>query len=648
MAPNRKTGYKDVIALAAFALVFVCLGCAQQLGMGLADEQFYLTVAKRLLQGDRLFVDEWHLSQMFCVLLVLPCKLFVRLTGGAQGIVVFLRRLFLACQILYGGYVYLKLKKYGFPALLFTLAACVFFPYYTFSYYSFAVSGIVLILATVLTAEKPRSPFTLAGLGAVTALTVLAQPMLAAGYFAYTAQVFILLLLKKAGRARQHGAAAFPSVRTWGFITVGIVPVFAAFMAWLFFANGKSFLPLLRAVPELFTGLEYTFNTGYEYNNLFRVFLKLGMQLRYFGYVPLLLLGVLAVALLLLRRVKPALLRKRQVRLAAFAALCVCLTAAYLYLGHFVFIQKQLRESAVNNIALRGGFVPVLLFGFGCFSLVTEPKKICFGFLQTSLFTSVLVDFSSDNCICYGGVISLFPALLCARELVAELLARPARAEGDAKAQRKISGGSFARSALVLAVTAAAAACVLFWCGQSFVRCALLPTVGFVRMDKNADAAVEQVESGPFRGLYVSAAVKELCAATEADTAAADAAHGCIYVDSLCPMAYLYSQSPMGTYSSFYVAEDLPDRLLRFWELQPEKIPSVIYVPYYEYMTVSYFDSLVVQGLASQSGANGTQRLHARQFFEKTEKRRQAEAFQAYFDCEITEGEAGYIIYVNR
>ena len=86
--------------------------------------------------------------------------------------------------------------------------------------------------------------------------------------------------------------------------------------------------------------------------------------------------------------------------------------------------------------------------------------------------------------------------------------------------------------------------------------------------------------------------------------------------------------------------------MLRFWELHPEKRPAVIYIPYYEFMTVSFFDRLIVKGLFSAGGSARTQSLNGRLFYEKAEKRQQAERFKEIFDCEITQGEAGYILYV--
>ena len=642
-ALKKKTVYSSVIALAAFALVFVCIGCAQRLGVGLADEQFYYTVVKRLLEGDRLFVDEWHPSQMFSVILLLPCRLYLRVFGSIAGLILAMRRLDFVYELFFGGFVYYKLRKYGLPALFFTLAVCVFFPYYTFTYYTFGVNGLVLILAALADPEKPPRGFGLMLLGAVAALTVMAQPFLAVGYFAYSAQVLVLYLRKRRGLARAHRAAAAPTLRVWAYLTAGIFPVFAVFIGWLFYSYGMSFTPLIRGIPELFTGLEYTFDTGYRYNSFFRIWYKLFSMAGFFGYVPILLMAAAAAALVTVRLVKPALLRKRGVRLAAFILLCVCLTASYLYVAHAVYVQRSYREFTVDNIGLHGIFLPVLLFAAGGLALVKDPPKLCFAFLQTGCAASLLVDFSSANCICYGGVLTLLPATLCFCSLAREFLRLPGAPDG-AKPEKRAS--AVLRRIPVCAAALLAAACVLFWSGKTFVQCALVPAAGFVKTEGAAGTALKEMESGPFAGLYVSAAVKELCDATGRDMEALRG-KGNLYVDSLCPVAYLYAENRMGIYSSFWVEEDLPARMLRFWELHPEKTPAVIYVPYYEFMTAGYYDRLAVKGLWSSGGSAAGNGPGSRMFYDIRAKQGQAERLTAYFDCEITRGEAGFIIYVN-
>ena len=642
---DKKRLYTDLIAVLAFGVVFFCLFFAQQTGVGLADEQFYYTIVKRLLQGDRLFVDEWHLSQMFSLLLIPPVKLYLRIFGGADGLILAMRRLFLVWELLTGGYVYFRLRRYGLPALLFALVLCVFFPYYTFTYYTVAVHGAVLILATLVASEKRPSAPVLVLTGLVAAMTVLAEPILSAAYILYSAQVFVRLLRQK--KASGGNGVFRPSLRGWLFVTAGVAAAFAVFVGWFFVSCGGSFRPLLESVPALFSGKEYSFDPQNETNNVFRFGMKLAALFRMFGWAPPVGLIAAAAAAAVLRRVFPAVYGKRGCRALLFGIMCVCLTAAYACLFYGAFARRSYRESFVDNILVQGGFFPVFLFAFGCFVLQKQPPRLCFAFLQTGAFASVLVDFSSDNCMCYGGVIALLPAAIGCRALLSEFLRRPTTAEAELTPKKRTAAAIAGRLA-VFTAACLAAVCVLFWGGKSFVQCGAVPAVGFLRAQVARSAYLVQVEAGPFRGLYVTEAVNGLCGAVERDMAAAAAmGAGPLYVDSLCPMPYLYAENRMGTYSSFYVEEDRPQRLLRFWAMHPEKTPEIIYVPYYEYMTVGYFDRLAVKnpGDAPSSGAGRS--IPLRFFFDKKAQAEKLALFGELFTCEVTEGEAGYLLRVT-
>ena len=82
--------------LLGLTAVFFCWRC--RYGFAEADEAFYPTIAYRLTQGDRLLVDEWHMSQLSSVL-YLPVLLYPA-DGGTAGIYLALRYLYVAVQCL--------------------------------------------------------------------------------------------------------------------------------------------------------------------------------------------------------------------------------------------------------------------------------------------------------------------------------------------------------------------------------------------------------------------------------------------------------------------------------------------------------------------------------------------------------------------
>lgn len=132
--------------LLGLTAVFFCWRC--RYGFAEADEAFYPTIAYRLTQGDRLLVDEWHMSQLSSVLLYLPVLLLPWLTGGTAGIYLALRYLYVAVQCLVAATVYLRLRRYhSLGAAAGALALAVYAPY-GINALSYNSLGILLMAMT--------------------------------------------------------------------------------------------------------------------------------------------------------------------------------------------------------------------------------------------------------------------------------------------------------------------------------------------------------------------------------------------------------------------------------------------------------------------------------------------------------------------
>ena len=141
--------------LLGLTAVFFCWRC--RYGFAEADEAFYPTIAYRLTQGDRLLVDEWHMSQLSSVLLYLPVLLFTRLTGGTAGIYLALRYLYVAVQCLVAATVYLRLRRYhSLGAAAGALALAVYAPYgiNALSYNSLGILLMAMTGALLVPAEE--------------------------------------------------------------------------------------------------------------------------------------------------------------------------------------------------------------------------------------------------------------------------------------------------------------------------------------------------------------------------------------------------------------------------------------------------------------------------------------------------------------
>ena len=92
----------------------------------------------------------------------------------------------------------------------------------------------------------------------------------------------------------------------------------------------------------------------------------------------------------------------------------------------------------------------------------------------------------------------------------------------------------------------------------------------------------ERLEKGPFKGLRTNETVAASYNAilTDLDTIREmDTERAPVAVIGLLPFTYLYMDLPYGAYSAWYDYDE-PERLAAYWQLRPEHVPTIIYVPY--------------------------------------------------------------------
>jgi len=120
-----------------------------RMGMADLDESFYLTIPMRLTQGDALFTDEWHLSQLSSFLLYPLVKLYRSVVGHTDGIVLNFRYLYVVVQSLVTltGYILLR-KRDGRMAAAVSMVYMLFTPFgiKAFSYNTMGLMAVYLFV----------------------------------------------------------------------------------------------------------------------------------------------------------------------------------------------------------------------------------------------------------------------------------------------------------------------------------------------------------------------------------------------------------------------------------------------------------------------------------------------------------------------
>lgn len=213
-------------------------------GFANIDESFYLTIPYRLCQGDALFLNEWHLSQMTGWILQLPMALFLRLGGSTEGVILAFRQLYVALHLVSSTVIFLLLRrKCQIGGAVAALFFCIYVPYNisTLCYNSMGL-GLMTLSTVIMTCADRRWSDVIGG--SLYALAVLCCPYLAVLLPIYGGAVLL-------ARSRPKWGEGLPFLlpRRFGMYVLGI-----ALPAALFLITVLPRIPLADW-PQIIAGL---------------------------------------------------------------------------------------------------------------------------------------------------------------------------------------------------------------------------------------------------------------------------------------------------------------------------------------------------------------------------------------------------------
>lgn len=198
MENNRK--YLNYIPYLVLLLCGAVLFHHSRLSFCASDEAFYASTTNRFLLGDAIFVHEWFPTQLVSLILLPVQWAYVSIHGANDGILLFMRHIYVIFSLISGSLVYkLISKKYNMACALFCGLYVMIYAHLniaTMSYYT--LSFHFFLLAMLLLLNQTKSSYIFGGI--CFALSVLALPTLALCYFAFAfiyALAFILNKLTK-------------------------------------------------------------------------------------------------------------------------------------------------------------------------------------------------------------------------------------------------------------------------------------------------------------------------------------------------------------------------------------------------------------------------------------------------------------------
>jgi hypothetical protein len=256
-ADRRRAIYYYLYAV-VFCLIAVFLFWKCRYGFGNIDESFYITIPYRLVQGDNLFLNEWHLSQMSSVLLVPAVKLQLLLYGGMDGVILHFRYLFTAVWIAASLFVFLRLRRFSprgaafasYVFMLYTPFSIMALSYNSMGILTLALAGVILITAETFL------PLQYAVSGVFYAASVLCCPFLAIIYPLYSISLAAVALAKKSKRGCRLPCDAKKLRQIWLYETLGAAVSAGAYLLYAF--RKMSVGQLLEVLPHIMNDPEHS------------------------------------------------------------------------------------------------------------------------------------------------------------------------------------------------------------------------------------------------------------------------------------------------------------------------------------------------------------------------------------------------------
>ena len=486
-------------------------------GFANIDESFYLTIPYRLSQGDSLFTQEWHLSQMGNFL-IYPIFLLYRLFfSGTEGILLHFRYLYTALHALTALFLYLRMRRYG----LFAAGASVM-------YLLFASFGIMALsyntmgvacttLSGVLLATNPnRRPAPFFFIGLFYAGAVLCCPYLAAGYVVYA----IVCLLQRKWRNL-----------LW--ITLGCGSLAVVFLA--FVLSRASISQILYSLPILLNDPEHPPISLHQ--SLFNYCVVILFSSRY--AVPL----AMATAILSCTVLAD---RKSASRQIVYALAAGVLTGLYTI--------SYLRDGVNLNFLM---FCPSIL---GWFAFLLAPKENLVWFLSTwvlGLLYSLCINWTSNQ-----GFYVISMAFTVGSVGSWIMLSNWLNTCTSAAARRWLRGAFLVGLALFLAAEGYVRFNSLFW------------------EDGGMSQMTHTITVGAEKGIRTTPERKDSYEALYQDTQAVrDFESGPVLYFTANTMLYLSDTKENASFSAWTsgINKASADKLAQYYYLNSQKVPAVIY-----------------------------------------------------------------------
>ena len=570
---KNRAAVQDGFFIAGIVLLLFFSLWKTQYSLGIYDEAFYLTIPYRMCHGDKLFLNEWHVSQLSALLQYPLMKLYLLIHPNTEGIVLAFRRIYVVVNFAAGLLAYRRLRKFGAGAAVAVLLYLLYAPYniMALSYNSMGLLCGFLCAVYLATAAK-NYDYAISGL--FFAGIILCQPLMLAEFaVVYIVLICAALILKR------HGL-----LRSLLWFLSGCVLLAIPVLVYFVFSVGIT--NVLAALPQMMNDPEHDMQELLSMRSIFssmaayylpNTFMKLPLDIEfysgpvfkalYFCFIPI------WVAIFLDRGRS----RRAVLYLSASALLCVGIAAVYtlLYPYYSMFIKTY-----INFILF-----PWLLHGVCLFPFLSNPDDRRLLLLFYALGFLHVLSFLTSNQSGIVFCIALLPSCLASIMLSIKYCSSLGRVKEVPTCNIYIYICTTVCAVLLLYVRAN-------YCFAS-IPVAALDT---------------RCSSGPAAGIMLGSEIAEYM----------EAVADCVGEKQLRqdentlfltydPEFYLCTDTNLAQYSA-YLSFDIkttPQRLEDYYSLRPEKRPNAILIeknPMYFVNPIEALDDGAIQNWAAEHG----------------------------------------------
>lgn len=518
------------------------------------DEAYYIGTVYRLWFGDGMLCDEWNPTQQMCSFWLYPFYVLFRLIlGSNEGMILAFRLLYIVFQLFISGYLYGKLKKFGYISILpiFFYLLSTAFNINSLSYNTMANSALAALLVTLGMMEKPDWKNGI-WCGIFASIVVMGNPYAVFAYILYGIACVAVTLIFKKLKKDVPVALQFGTFFKMSLTAAGVLVVFLIFTFW-----HATLERIMNNLPYIVGDQEHVQRWNVKISDYFRYFRE-----HYFGavLVPLVVSG-------------SALFDKKRVEHGAL----------YMILNVLAILPYMIYHGLISDyVPVNLVTVPICFLGLPAFVVSKKPlRKVFYIWYLPAMVYPFIVQITSNT-----GPLAVSAGFVTAGAASVLLAAAWAEEQEGSLLKNVVHGVILLQLIMML-----------------FLR------ITYVWADAPLSELTTKVERGAAKGLYTT----ELTAGyyeemyDDIDALNMTEEDGFLVVGSE-PLLYLYADRQVASYSTWQVYTN-ETRLYRYYEIHSGegRFPSVVYCAEAD---ETIFDSILVEKLLLPMGYEWVQLSH--------------------------------------